>query len=135
MRSSRRVDDGRFSIRNSGVGDFGGFAAVPNVKALRGDFNGAPRIDVALVGGSGWTSIPVAFSKTDGSFTVTNLHVGDFGLWAATANVTPLVGDYDGDGRTDIALTGGVGWNTLPMARSLGNGTFSVTNHPEQDLT
>ena len=39
-----------------------------------------------------------------------------------------MVGDYDNDGLADIALTGGVGWNTLPVAFSNGDGTFHVTN-------
>jgi Zn-dependent metalloprotease len=36
--------------------------------------------------------------------------------------------DFNRDGRSDVALTGVVGWNTLPVAFSNGNGTFSVTN-------
>jgi hypothetical protein len=36
--------------------------------------------------------------------------------------------DYNGDGRSDIVLTGGTGWNTIPVALSQGNGSFSTTN-------
>jgi hypothetical protein len=41
---------------------------------------------------------------------------------------TKLTGDFNGDGQTDIALTGPSGWNTLPVAFSNGNGSFNVTN-------
>jgi len=47
---------------------------------------------------------------------------------AAQAGVSILPGDFDNDGRTDIALTGGSGWSTLPIAFSNGDGTFRVTN-------
>jgi len=36
-------------------------------------------------------------------------------------------GDYNGDGTDDIALAGGVGWNTVPIAFSH-SGFFSETN-------
>jgi hypothetical protein len=42
--------------------------------------------------------------------------------------VKMVSGDYNGDGRTDIALTGVLGWNTLPVAFSNGNGHYSVSN-------
>ena len=37
-------------------------------------------------------------------------------LGAAEPNVKVLTGDFNGDGRTDIALTGGAGWASVPMA-------------------
>jgi len=40
-----------------------------------------------------------------------------------------VAGDFNGDGRADIAMTGPSGWQTIPVASSLGNGTFSVTNN------
>jgi hypothetical protein len=54
---------------------------APNVKVLVGDFNGDGRTDIALIGGTGWQSIPVAFSNGDGTFTVTNYNAGDFASW------------------------------------------------------
>ncbi|CAN0501158.1 unnamed protein product, partial [Discosporangium mesarthrocarpum] len=35
-------------------------------------------------GVSGWSTIPVAFSKRDGTFTVTNFGNSSFANWAAT---------------------------------------------------
>ncbi|MET8763499.1 FG-GAP-like repeat-containing protein [Lentzea sp. NPDC004782] len=120
--------DGSFSITNAGVGSFPGWAATPNVKVLTGDFNGDRRMDFALTGVQGWGSIPVAFSNGDGSFSVTNAGVADFPAWATTAGVRIVAKDFNGDGRTDIALTGGLGWGSIPVAFSNGNGTFGVTN-------
>ena len=41
-----------------------------------------------------------------------------------------MAGDFDGDGREDIALVAGsgTGWNTVPVAFSIGDGSFRVTN-------
>jgi hypothetical protein len=39
-----------------------------------------------------------------------------------------VTGDFDHDGKWDIALTGGDGWNTVPVAFSNNDGTFRVTN-------
>ena len=36
--------------------------------------------------------------------------------------------DYDNDGRTNLALTGVGGWASIPVAFSVGDGRFSITN-------
>jgi hypothetical protein len=122
--------DGTFTVTNLPITNFAGWAATPNAKAIVGDFNGDGLADVALIGPSGWGSVPVAFSNGDGTFNVTNQPIANFATWAATPNVQILVGDFNGDGKTDVALTGPAGWATLPVAFSNGNGTFNVTNQP-----
>ena len=121
-------DNGTFTMTNYPVGDFAAWARAPGVKRLSGDFNHDGLTDYALVGGPGWNTIPIALSQGNGRFTITNSWVGDFGAWAATANVTALAGDFNHDGYTDIALVGGVGWAAVPVAFSTGNGNFRVTN-------
>ena len=121
-------NNGSFTVTNSYVGDFGAWAATPGVKVLAGDFNGDGHTDVALTGVAGWNTLPVALSNGDGSYVVSNLGIGDFATWASTPGVKIVTGDFDGDGRTDVALTGVPGWNTLPTALSNGNGSFTVTN-------
>jgi len=60
------------------------------------------------------------------------LPVYAFDGWAATPNVKTLVGDFNGDHRTDVALIGGdpSWWYTMPVAFSNGNGSFNITNSP-----
>jgi hypothetical protein len=122
--------DGTFNVTNLPIANFAGWAATANAEPLVGDFNGDGLTDVALTGPSGWATLPVAFSNGDGSFNVTNLPIANFAGWAATANAKPLIGDFNGDGLADVALTGASGWATLPVAFSNGDGTFNVTNQP-----
>jgi len=81
-----------------------------------------------MMGGSGWESVPVALSHGDGTFEVKNRYLDQFPDWAATANVIPVAGDFDGDGRSDIALAGGDGWDSIPIAFSNSDGTFTWKN-------
>jgi hypothetical protein len=102
-------------------------ANVANVKLLVGDFNGDKRTDMALIGGSSWGSVPVAFSGGDGTFNLTNLANQQFASYAATTGAKPLVGDFNRDGMADIALIGPTQWGFVPIAFSNGDGTFTVT--------
>jgi hypothetical protein len=45
-----------------------------------------------------------------------------------------LVGDFNKDNRTDIALTGPKDWFTVPIAFSNGDGSFRVTNDAVGDF-
>lgn len=121
--------DGSFIVTNGSVGNFGYWASTAGVKILTGDFNGDGRTDIALIGGAGWSAIPVAFSNGDGSFTVTAVGLSYFPGWATAAGVQIVAGDFNADGRTDIALVGGPGWTTLPVAYSNGNGSFTLGNN------
>jgi hypothetical protein len=121
--------DGSWYVTNYGIANFAAWAATPNAKIVVGDINGDGRHDLMLTGPAGWNTIPVACSNGNGSFTVFNSYVGDFGAWATSDNVKVVAGDFDGDARTDIALTGVPGWNTVPIARSNGNGTWTVSNN------
>ncbi|HVZ74406.1 MAG TPA: malectin domain-containing carbohydrate-binding protein [Polyangia bacterium] len=122
------------------------------------DFNGDGLADLALVGllsspNVGRSYIAVAYAKPDpnnryrgyGAFRKVEVPVtppsggsaGDFNVWASTYNVTAVGGDFDGDGFGDIALTGGLGWASVPMAFSRGaTGStpgFTVVNFGTQD--
>jgi hypothetical protein len=126
--------DGSVTVTNFNVNDFPVWAATPGVKILTGDFNGDGKTDLVAFGGAGWASIPVAFSNGGGSFTVTNFNVNDFPVWAATPGVKVVAGDFNGDGKTDLAAFGVAGWASIPIAFSNGNGSFTVTNFAVNDF-
>jgi hypothetical protein len=81
--------------------------------------------DIVLTGGS-LTTIPVALSNGDfaGTFRTTNYVFPTFQSLAAQSGVKVVPGDFDGDGRWDLALTGGSAWSSIPIAFSNGDGTF-----------
>jgi hypothetical protein len=120
--------DGSFHVTEQTLFNFPGWAASSGAKAVAGDFDGDGRSDIALTGVTGWNTVPVAFSNGDGTFRVTNVQVANFPTWATQAGATPIAGDFNGDGLSDIALTGGQGWSTIPVAFSNGDGSFRVTN-------
>jgi secreted trypsin-like serine protease len=127
--------DGSFRITDLNfTGNFGLWAGAAGVKVVGGDFDGDGRGDIALTGAAGWDDLPVAFSKGDGTFEVLDPKPPNFPGWAALKNVRVVSGDYDGDGRSDLALLGGVNWNDVAIAYSTGRGTFRQTDLVSADL-
>ena len=99
------------------------------IQEVAGDFNGDGRSDIAFVGNSGWTSIPIAMSNGDGSFTQWNSAGQDGGFHAYyQPGFKAIAGDFNCDGLADIALVGPTSWQSIPVAYSNGDGTFKVTN-------
>jgi len=115
---------------NRPVNDFPTYARTSGAKLLAGDFNNDGIGDVALSGGVNWQTIPVAFGTSFGSFTVTNRTVASFPGLAFASGAKVVSGDFNGDGKTDIAVTGHAGWGTIPLALSNGDGTFTFANPP-----
>lgn len=125
--------DGSFNAAWSNVSNtyFLYWSSLAGVTAVPGDFNGDGKWDIALTGGAGWSTIPLALSGAGGfNVTVQGETSGDTGfpVYATQSNARTVFGDFDGDGNFDIALTGGISWNTIPVAFSNGDGTFHGTN-------
>jgi hypothetical protein len=125
--------DGTFTGKNVNVYDYGStpfltLATQPGVRPVAGDFNGDGLADVALVGGS---AIHVAYADWYGNFDAYDCNMsGDtnFPWYATLSGATPVSGDFDGDGFSDIALTSGSGWWTVPIAFSRSSCGFSGAN-------
>jgi hypothetical protein len=87
-----------------------------------GDFNGDGRSDYALIGGS---QIYGFLSNGDGTFTQTFQAIGpSFGSPPSSA-YDLVLGDFNGDGKSDYALIGG---NQVYGFLSNGDGTFTQTS-------
>jgi FG-GAP-like repeat len=82
--------DGTFRVTNNPAGGMPIWATNPTAQLVVADFNGDGKADFALTGGFGWGSIPVAFSKGNGTFDVSNAQLENFPLWAASPNVKIL---------------------------------------------
>jgi hypothetical protein len=129
--------DGTFAVtdkRSKPIEGFLAWATTPGAHAVVGHFDDSGRDSIALVGGRGSTTIPVAFSNGDGTFTVTNETVDRFPGWAALPGANVLVGDFTGSGRAALALTGVSGSATIPIAVSTGGGHFTVLNPSVKDF-
>ena len=75
-----------------------------------------------------------ALSKGNSTFEFHNNPIDYFADWASLPGAKAIVGDYNGDHLDDIALTGVSGWGSIPVALSLGNGSFNVLNAPSADF-
>lgn len=120
------LGDGRFARTNPGAPSFAVRARQPGAQLVAGDFDGDGYADLALTGGAGWTTIPVRLTRTTGAgHQESELAAPDFAVYA-TQGARALAGDFNGDGKTDLALTGGAGWRTVPVALMLGADTVAL---------
>jgi hypothetical protein len=113
---------------NGNDGGFYAYSKQAGAVPVAGDFDGDGRSDVALIGGPGWATIPIAHSNGDGTFWTSNGADGGFSAYTGQSGVQRVSGDFNCDGLADVALVGGPSWNTIPIAYAKGDFSFQVTN-------
>ncbi|HNY31306.1 MAG TPA: VCBS repeat-containing protein [Fibrobacteria bacterium] len=128
---------GNFSYRRSDAGQVQTNLGGTSVKNLCffGDFDGDGKKDLAVMDSRDNSTMPIAYSNGEGGFTVVPSQVGAMNYYASLTGARSIVGDFNGDGVEDIALAGGAGWRSIPVAFGAGNRAFTVTNNAISGMT
>jgi hypothetical protein len=124
--------DGTFTNPTLAVAAFGSsvgggnWASQDTQPRMIGDVNGDGRADIV---GFGLDGTYVSLGQADGSFSAPIMALRTFGLaaegggWSSQTRYTRLLGDVNGDGRSDVVAFGRAGvWVSLGQA----DGTFSA---------
>jgi len=118
--------DGTFTIPTSFVSSGGG---NPNSLAV-GDFLGNGNLDLAVASAFGGLPLDIVLGCGDGAFNQGPVSANEN---APASALMPAVGDFNGDGKLDIATTGG-GYdyteNLVTILLGNGDGTFSLPQSP-----
>lgn len=96
---------GGFSVVSAYTERMNYYASLQGARALVGDFDGNGVDDLALAGGKNWGSIPIAFGSKARGFSMTNDDTGIPDVFGDPSG-TLVVGDFDGDGKSDVAMVG-----------------------------
>jgi len=104
-----------------------------------GDFNGDGKTDFAFATGS---AVAVLLSKGDGTFSTNSYNISGTLGSPPTTNWTPIVGDFNGDGKTDFAFAGATsiatfqaGGPPIYQLNAVTNGLGATTTISYQPLT
>ncbi len=103
-----------------------------DLKRVRlGDFNGDGKTDILRLSGWNTGTTDVYLSQGDGTFSTSilgpSLGVTNPDAWAALDLARVQVGDFNGDGKTDILRLSGWNTGTTDVYLSQGDGTFAAS--------
>jgi hypothetical protein len=115
-----------FNVTNFPISYFHDWTEDPNTELACDDFNGDGKDDLIVMGGAGWSTVPVAFSNGDGTFQVTNVSNVPLASWSVESGAQLVTGDVNGDHRADVMLTGGANWASIRLGISNGDGSWNV---------
>lgn len=107
------------AVAQSITGNYG-TPPSPEWMPIVGDFNGDGKTDFLFYGA---TTYWIYLSKGDGSFTESP-HALPYNYGTPNSYWTPIVGDFNGDGKTDFLLLTA---NAIHAFFSVGNGTFILS--------
>ncbi|MGJ4945584.1 FG-GAP-like repeat-containing protein [Bradyrhizobium sp. HKCCYLS1011] len=99
---------------------------TPNVNTpIVGDFNGDGKTDYLLIDANGYPYQYVFMSNGNGTFTGLTQTLPNGWKFSANLRYTPIVGDFNGDGRTDYLMVDGNGYPYQYVFMGNGDGTFT----------
>jgi hypothetical protein len=121
------LSDGSGSFNYGGLWYWDVSLTIGQFKLVPGDFNGDGKTDLALITSHGTSGINVTVLLSNGStgFTYNGLWYYDTSTTFSTFRNYP--GDFNGDGKTDLAIVTPQGTNGINVTTLLSNGSTGFT--------
>jgi len=113
--------DGTYTVANPYL-PVSGYSMTGGIGWKVGDFNHDGKTDLLHIWSGG---VNTWLSNGDGTYTVTNPYLPSGYSMTSTSSIDFKVGDFNGDGKTDLVHLWAGGMNTW---LSNGDGTYAVTN-------